>query len=69
MYGSAVKIRLQSPPVDGAANDELVHFLADLLGTSRRSVEIVSGHASRRKRIRIKGLAGDAVRRALGLPS
>lgn len=55
MYGAAVKIRLRAPPVDGAANDELVRFLAARLGVGRRDVEIVGGATARTKRVRIGG--------------
>ena len=51
-----VKIKLKSPPVDGAANDELIRLLAKELGVSRSDVEIESGHASRTKRIKIFGI-------------
>lgn len=54
-HGDRVKIRLAAPPVDGAANDELVRFLADAFGVPRRQVTIVSGATSRQKRVRIEG--------------
>lgn len=66
MRGDAVKIRLKAPPVDGAANVELVRFLADQLGVHRRDIEIVGGAASRAKRVRVTGTdlsAGDLIRR------
>jgi uncharacterized protein (TIGR00251 family) len=43
VHGAALKVRLHSPPVDGAANEELVTFLAKTLGVSKRAVRIVSG--------------------------
>jgi len=55
VHGDRVKIRLAAPPVDGAANDELVRFLAEAFGVPRRQVTIVSGATSRRKRVRIDG--------------
>jgi uncharacterized protein (TIGR00251 family) len=55
MYGGAVKIRLTAPPVGGAANDELVRFLAAQLGVGRRDVEIAGGATTRTKRVRIEG--------------
>lgn len=54
--GDAVLIRLAAPPVEGAANEALVAFLADALGLPRRAVAIVSGEKSRDKRVRIDGL-------------
>jgi len=50
---NALKIRLTSPPVDGAANKLCREFLADLLGVPKSAVEIISGETSRHKRVRI----------------
>lgn len=50
---NALKIRLTSPPVDGAANRLCREFLADLLGVPKSAVEIISGDTSRHKRVRI----------------
>ena len=49
-------MRLAAAPVDGAANDELIAFLAASFGCPRRSITIVSGEKSRDKRVRIEGL-------------
>lgn len=67
-HGDELRIRLQAPPVDGAANDALVRFLAQALGVPRSAVDIVSGSASRSKTVAIRGIAeGEAARRlALG---
>ena len=56
-YGDAIKIRLKAPPVDGAANEELIRFLAERLGVARGMVRITSGLAARRKRVAIAGAA------------
>lgn len=60
-YEGAVKVRLASPPVDGAANAELIKLLAKRLGVPRSSVEIVSGETSRTKQLRIYGVTAEAV--------
>lgn len=60
-HGSALKVRLQSPPVDGRANEELIQFLSKQLDAPRRALSIVSGHTSRLKRIRIEGFTKDQV--------
>src|SRR6188474_3920563 len=52
----ALLVRLNAPPVDGAANAELIELLAEALGIPRRNIEIVSGHRSRTKRVRITGV-------------
>jgi uncharacterized protein (TIGR00251 family) len=60
-----VRIRLRAPPVDGKANAALSAFLAKSLGLPARAVTILSGATGRLKRVRITGLAPDAVRRIL----
>ena len=56
-YDGSLKIKLNSPPVDGAANEELVRFLSKLLDTPRSNIEIISGQTARTKRVRIIGLS------------
>ena len=58
--GDAILIRLNAPPVDGAANDALIAFLSDVLDVPRRSIAIVSGQTSRDKRVRVEGIDTDA---------
>ena len=62
----ALLVRLNAPPVDGAANDELVRLLADTLGVPRRNIEIVSGHSSRAKRVRVTGVTNAQVEKLCG---
>lgn len=63
----ALKVRLAAPPVEGAANEALVKFLAERLGARARDVEILSGHTSRMKTVRVSGLSAGEVRRCLSL--
>jgi uncharacterized protein len=65
MRGDALLVRLAAAPVDGAANDALIAFVATTLGCSRRDVAIVSGEKSRDKRLRIDGFTADDVHRRL----
>lgn len=65
LHGNALKIRLAAPPVDGKANAALVAFLAEELGVPRARVELVSGAASRQKRLRISGASSEAIARFL----
>ena len=65
MEGGKIKIRLTAPPVDGAANEALVKFLADRLSVGRSQVEIVSGHTGRETIIRILGMGEEAVQQLL----
>jgi uncharacterized protein (TIGR00251 family) len=55
-HGEAVKIRLAAPPVDGAANHELILFLANRLKVSRSAVRIVAGQSSRKKTVLVEGV-------------
>jgi len=55
-HGEALKLRLAAPPVDGAANQELVRYLAERLGMRRADVQLLSGRGGRRKRVEILGL-------------
>ena len=64
-YGEAIRIRLAAPPVDGAANAELIRFVAERLGVPRKAVTIVRGATGRRKTIAVEGLAADHVQRLL----
>ncbi len=64
-HGDALKIRLAAPPVDGAANDELVRFLAERLSLPRASVTIAAGRNGRRKTVKVIGMEVAAVLRAL----
>lgn len=57
----ALLVRLNAPPVEGAANEELVVVLAKALGVPARAVQIVSGEHGRRKRVRVAGIDSVAV--------
>jgi uncharacterized protein (TIGR00251 family) len=52
----ALKIRLAAAPVDGAANAELIKFLAREFGVPKSQVKILSGHVSKSKRVKISGV-------------
>lgn len=64
-YGEALRIRVAAPPADGAANAELVRFLAERLGVPRGRVRIVSGALARRKIIDVEGMSAASMVRAL----
>ena len=67
MENGGFKIRLTAPPVDGAANEALIRFLADTLSVTRLQVEIVSGHTSRDKIVRISGVGNADAERLLNI--
>lgn len=62
-HGDAIKIKLKAPPVDGAANAELVRFVAERLGVRRADVTITAGHTGRRKTLQIEGIDATAASR------
>ncbi|WP_244151817.1 DUF167 domain-containing protein [Malonomonas rubra] len=56
LQGDVLKIKLTSPPVEGAANKACCAYLAKLFGISKSSVVLVAGDKSRQKRILLKGV-------------
>lgn len=54
-HDGALRVRVAAPPVEGAANVEVVRLLARALGVPARAVEITSGHASKSKLVRVVG--------------
>ena len=54
--GGALKIKLKSPPIDGAANAELVKLLSKSFGASKSDVEIIGGQTSKSKHVKISNL-------------
>jgi uncharacterized protein (TIGR00251 family) len=65
LHGEALKLRVNAPPVDGAANAAVVEMLADALGVPRRAVRIVAGDSSRSKLVEVDGVGAEAIH-ALG---
>jgi uncharacterized protein (TIGR00251 family) len=63
---AAIAIKLQAPPVEGAANAALVRFVAKRLGVPASAVQLLRGHTSRHKQIAVEGWTAAAVREALG---
>ena len=60
-----LRVRVAAPPVEGAANGQLVRFLAKAFAVPAHDVEIMSGHASKSKRVRVRGVkAADLLRLA-----
>jgi uncharacterized protein (TIGR00251 family) len=59
--GSELRIKVTAPPVDAAANDALVKLLAKQLDCPRNRVELVRGHTSRHKTVKLHGLAPEEV--------
>jgi len=64
-HGGALKVQLAAPPVEGEANEALVELFAKRLRVPKRDVTLVSGAASRNKRVRIEGLDSATVEAAM----
>lgn len=65
--GDALLVRLNAPPVEGAANKALVELLARELGVAKRAVTMVSGERSRQKRVRVEGISVANAEQRLGV--
>ena len=52
-YRDGIKIKVTAPPVEGKANEALIRFLARKLGVSLSRIEILQGHHTREKKLRI----------------
>lgn len=62
LQGEELKVRLTSPPVEGAANKSCCAYFAKLLGVAKSAVELQAGEASRHKRLLVRGLSPEAAR-------
>jgi uncharacterized protein (TIGR00251 family) len=61
IHGNAIKIRVAAQPVDGAANDELIRFLARTVALPLAAVHIESGTSGRHKLVRLRGVMAERV--------
>jgi hypothetical protein len=64
-HAGALKLSLSAPPVDGAANDALIAWIAETLGVPKRAVRIVRGEHARKKHVCVEGLHAAVVRAAV----
>jgi uncharacterized protein (TIGR00251 family) len=55
-YGGALKVSVVAPPERGKANRALCDLLAEVLGVTRRQVEVIAGEVSRDKLVRVNGI-------------
>jgi uncharacterized protein (TIGR00251 family) len=63
--GGELRIRVTAPPVDAAANDALIRLLAERLNCARGRVELLRGHKSRHKLVKLHGFTPAAVLKQL----
>lgn len=64
-HGAAYRVRLAAPPVEGAANAELLRHLASVLGVRVADLRLVMGERSRDKVVVVTGLDAVTVRARL----
>ena len=64
-HGDALKVKVAAPPADGRANAACLSLVADTVGVPLAQVELSGGAASRSKRVRIRGVAAEDLRRIL----
>ena len=62
-HDGALRVRLKAAPVDGAANEELIRFLARKFRVARDDIQIISGQASKRKIVSVTARAADFVQK------
>ncbi len=55
-YGDSLKVKLASSPVEGKANKELIEVLSKEYGIPKKDVEILSGHNSKNKIVKLVGV-------------
>ena len=63
--GDELKIKVTAPPVDAAANEALIELLAEKLGCARGRIELVRGHKSRHKTLKLHGFTPEEVMKNL----
>ena len=52
-----LRIKVRGVPEKGRVNEELIEFLADLLDLAKSQIQLLSGHTSRIKRLKIEGIS------------
>jgi len=59
--GDELKIKVTAPPVDAAANEALAELLAEKLDCARNRIELIRGHKSRHKIIKLHGFTMEEI--------
>jgi uncharacterized protein (TIGR00251 family) len=67
-HGEAIKVKVTAPATGGKANQRLVEIVADRLNIAKSRIEIIQGHRSRKKLLRIWNVSPQEVRDILGRP-
>ncbi len=61
LHDGRLKVSVTAPPVDGEANAAVIELIAKTLGVAKGAVSVVAGSSSRRKTIRVNGVARGAI--------
>lgn len=56
LHADRLKIKIQAPPVDGKANQEIIRFFSELTGLPKNQIHLNQGEKSRQKTIFLQGL-------------
>ena len=67
-HDGALRVRIAAPPVDGAANDELVRLLAQVFAVPRNAVDITGGHTAKLKTVSVLGGRAEALKSKVQSP-
>lgn len=65
VHGDAIRVRVQAPPVEGAANEAVCALIAQTLGIAKGRVRVVAGGGARTKTLEIEGLPAEVIRSRL----
>jgi uncharacterized protein (TIGR00251 family) len=65
-YGESLKVKISSPPVDGAANREIKKFFSKIFNLNKSKVEILHGEKSKNKKILLKDITKSTIEKVLG---
>jgi len=66
IHDGRLKIKIKAPPVDGKANESLIEFLAKTFKISKSNIEILKGHTSKLKTIKLLGVNENTYRSIIG---
>lgn len=64
-HNGRLKVKVQSPPVEGAANKLLIEFFSKILKTPKKNIQIVRGESSRQKTVAVAGIELDQAKERL----
>ncbi|MFW6074161.1 MAG: DUF167 domain-containing protein [Chloroflexota bacterium] len=65
-HAGRLKVRVAAPPVDGAANTELIAFFSKAIGLPKRDVSILRGESGRQKTLLVRNVQPSEVRNRIG---